>query len=96
MTLLRRLPAFLALLLLGALALRLGVPVAAAAPLTLVLVGLLFVPSGPVLAALRLLLGAGAFAWAALTWLRVQERITFGQPWLRLACILGAVALFTA
>ena len=42
---------------------------------------------------LALLLGALEWLWTA-GWL-VQQRLALGQPWLRLACILGAVAVFT-
>lgn len=41
-----------------------------------------------------LVLGAFEWLWTAL-WL-VQQRLALGQPWLRLALILGAVAVFTA
>jgi hypothetical protein len=41
-----------------------------------------------------LVLGALEWLWTA-GWL-VQQRLTLGQPWLRLALILGAVAVFTA
>ena len=41
-----------------------------------------------------LVLGALEWLWTAL-WL-VQQRLALGQPWLRLALILGAVAVFTA
>lgn len=40
-----------------------------------------------------LVLGALEWLWTA-GWL-VQQRLALGQPWLRLACILGAVAVFT-
>lgn len=33
--------------------------------------------------------------WAYADWLLVQERLYYGAPWVRAACILGAVALFT-
>jgi len=41
-----------------------------------------------------LVLGALEWLWTAF-WL-VQQRLALGQPWLRLALILGAVAVFTA
>jgi hypothetical protein len=41
-----------------------------------------------------LVLGALEWLWTA-GWL-VQQRLALGQPWLRLALILGAVAGFTA
>ena len=93
---LRRLPALVACLLLGALSLRVGLPFLVAVPLTLAALILLFIPKPEGQAVIAALLWAGAIAWGALTWLRVQQRLAEGQPWLRLAAILGAVALFTA
>lgn len=43
---------------------------------------------------LALVLGALEWLWTAL--LLVQQRLALGQPWLRLALIMGAVAVFTA
>lgn len=43
---------------------------------------------------LALALGAIEWMWTALV--LVQERMAEGRPWLRLAMILGGVALFTA
>ena len=96
MAVLRRLPAALALLLLGALTLRLGLPFALAVPVTVGLLGLLFVPKALIQTSLGVLLGLGSLAWAGLAWVRVQERLALDLPWLRLALILAAVALFTA
>jgi hypothetical protein len=39
---------------------------------------------------------AGALEWAWTAYALAQQRIALGQPWIRLALILGAVALFTA
>ena len=39
------------------------------------------------------LLGFGTWFWADITSTLVQQRIALGQPWLRLAAILGSVAL---
>jgi len=39
---------------------------------------------------------AGSLEWAWTAFALAQQRIAFGQPWLRLASILGAVAMFTA
>ncbi|HCZ33277.1 MAG TPA: hypothetical protein DHV93_07365, partial [Holophagaceae bacterium] len=64
MFVLRRLPALLALLMLGALSLRLGLPFLVAVPLTLAALVLLFVPKAAIQASLALLLGAGTLAWA--------------------------------
>ena len=96
MFVLRRLPALLALLMLGALSLRLGLHFLVAVPLTLAALVLLFVPKAAIQASLALLLGAGTLAWAGTAWMRVQERLALGAPWLRMALILAAVALFTA
>ncbi|HLP30067.1 MAG TPA: hypothetical protein VK150_01820 [Geothrix sp.] len=96
MFVLRRLPAALALLMLGALSLRLGLPFQAAVPAALALTVLLFVPRVLLQTTLAALLWAGALAWVGMAWLRVQERLAEGLPWLRLAAILGAVTLFTA
>jgi hypothetical protein len=38
----------------------------------------------------------GALEWLRTAWYFVQIRMDAGQPWTRLAIILGAVALFTA
>jgi hypothetical protein len=49
--------------------------------------------------AVRTLQGAlwlGALEWAWTAFELVQQRIALGQPWLRLALILGAAALLTA
>jgi Sec-independent protein secretion pathway component TatC len=40
-------------------------------------------------------LWAGACVWLWTACLFVQQRMALDQPWLRLAFILGAVALFT-
>jgi hypothetical protein len=96
MFVLRRLPALLACLLLGAMSLRLGLPLLVAAPLTMVFLVMLFIPKAAMQTVLANLLRAGALAWVGMAWLRVQQRLAEGQPWLRLAMILGAVALFTA
>ena len=96
MFVLRRLPAFLALLMLGALALRLGLALLVALPCTLLLVALLFIPKAAVQTTLSGALWLGALAWVGTAWLRVNERLALEQPWHRLAAILGSVALFTA
>ncbi len=94
MTMLRRVPAVLAFLLLGAHFLRFGqLPLVAGCLLLIV----------PLFVARRgaQVLAAGALALGALVWLwtlaaDVQARLALGAPWMRLAVILGAVALFTA
>jgi len=94
MPILRRLPALLALLLLGAHFLRADRPLLTL--LALALLGPLAVPRP-----WARQLTAGALALGALEWLRTLavdalDRAAGGAPWTRLAVILGAVALFTA
>jgi len=94
MNALRLLPAILSCLLLGAHFYRAGLPLlmvfCAAAPLLL----LLRRPWVPRL--FQALLALGALEWLRTLYLFAAEREAFGQPWTRLAVILGAVALFTA
>ena len=45
---------------------------------------------------LAMLLSGGALVWLHTTWRLVMVRVALGEPWLRLAVILGAVALLTA
>ena len=96
MFLLRRLPALLALLMVGALSLRLGLGLLVALPLTLALLVLLFIPRNAVQTILSVVLWAGVFAWAGTACLRLSERLVLGLPWLRLVAIFAAVTLFTA
>ncbi len=96
MFVLRRLPAFLALLMLGALSLRLGLAFLLAVPLTLALLVLLFIPKAVVQTILGAVLWVGCLAWIGMAWLRVGERLAAGLPWMRLVLIFGGVALFTA
>lgn len=90
---LRRLPALLALLMLGAHFLRFGqLPLVA---LCLALLMPLFVPRPWAQAVARwaLLLGALVWLWTLVD--DVRMRLAFGEPWLRLALILSGVALFS-
>jgi hypothetical protein len=96
MFMLRRLPACLALLMLGALTLRLGLGLGAAVPLTLLLLALLFIPRAIPQTIASVVLWAGSIAWVGMAWLRIQQRLGEDLPWMRLAIIFGAVALFTA
>ena len=94
MAFLRRLPACLSLLLLGAHFLRFG-------HLMLVLCCLLllvpvFLTRRWARLAVQASLGLGSLIWAWTLAQDVQQRWSFGEPWTRLACILGAVAVFTA
>lgn len=68
-------------------------------PLTLAcvaLIALLALPRAWVARLLQICLVLGAAEWVWTTLVYVQQRMAFGQPWTRLAIILGAVALFTA
>ncbi len=47
----------------------------------------------PRLLQLALLVGAAEWVWTAAV--LAQQRLALGQPWVRMACILGAVALLT-
>lgn len=47
------------------------------------------------LAVLQGLSYAAAGAWLLTAWQIAQQRMLFGQPWLRAVLILGAVAAFT-
>ncbi|MFN7957395.1 MAG: hypothetical protein U0P46_03575 [Holophagaceae bacterium] len=96
MFVLRRLPALLALLMLGALSLRMGLAFLVAVPLTFALLILLFIPRAALQVGLAAVLGCGSLAWVGMAWLRVSERLATGLPWTRLAVIFGAVTLFTA
>lgn len=96
MFVLRRLPAFLALLMLGALSLRLGLGFLPAIVLTLAMVVALFLPWNWTRGSVASLLWGGALAWVGMTLVRVQQRLQLGEPWMRLAMILIGVALFTA
>ena len=96
MSALRLFPAHLSLLLLAALFMRVGIPLILIVPLTLMLMLSFLVPWAEVRALLAVALGFGALIWAFMTWLRVQERLAYGEPWSRLAGILAGVALFNA
>ena len=93
MSILRRIPALLSLLLLGAHFLRFGHLVAVGLCLALILP--LFLRSAGARRLVRGALALGALLWV---WVLVQDaqvRLAEGAPWVRLVCILGAVALFT-
>ena len=96
MAFLRVLPAQLSLLLLAALSMRLGFPLIVIVPLLLMLMAALLVTWSQVRAVMVAVLGLASLIWGFMTWLRVQERLAYGEPWSRLAGILAAVALFTA
>lgn len=96
MSALRLVPAYLTLLLFAALFMRLGFPLIMIVPLTLMLMGALLVPWRQVRAVMTGVLGLMSLAWGFMTYLRVQERLAYSEPWSRLAGILAGVTLFTA
>ena len=90
----RLLPVILSFLLLGAHFLRAGL-----IPATVLCVAILFLlflrkPWVPRL--FQVLLVLGAIEWLRSLYMFAQMRIAWGEPWTRLAIILGTVALFTA
>lgn len=85
----RLIPAILCALLTGAHLLRVQGPPAAAA--FALLPGLFLLRERWVLPSARGLLVAGSLAWLLITARLVQARTAAGEPWLRLALILGAV-----
>ncbi len=96
MSFLRILPAQFCLLLLAALFMRLGFPLIMIVPLTLMLMGALLVPWSEVRVVMTAVMGLCALLWGFMTYLRVEERLAYGEPWSRLAGILAGVALFNA
>ncbi|MBT7190201.1 MAG: hypothetical protein HN560_11180 [Anaerolineae bacterium] len=93
MTFLRLLPVILSILVIGAHYLRSG-------PMALVLLAvflpfLLFVKKAWVPRLMQLVLILGALEWVRTLLELVAERQALGEPWTRLAIILGVVALFT-
>lgn len=90
----RLLPVIVSCLLLAAHFLREGRIVTACVLLLLPL--LLLLRKGWVPRVLQLTLLLGAVEWLRTLFFIAQLRIEFGQPWTRMAIILGAVALFTA
>ena len=94
MNFLRLLPVILSFLLLGAHFYRAGL-----LPLTLLCVAVLFLlllRKSWVPLLFQVLLMLGALEWLRTLFTFAQMRIAFGEPWTRLAIILGAVAIFTA
>jgi len=66
------------------------------AVVSLMLVALLLVRKPWIARVAQAGLGLGALEWLRTLAIFAQERLAMGQPWLRLALILGAVAIFTA
>jgi len=57
---------------------------------------LLTLPRHWVARLVQVALVAGAVEWLWTTFVLVQQRLALGQPWMRLALILGTVAVLTA
>lgn len=93
MTFLKLLPAGLALALLGAHFWRAQQWIAVA--LAVAILALFFVKRPAAARILQLALVAGALEWLRTLATFAIQRDAMGQPWTRLAIILGAVALFT-
>lgn len=90
----RLLPVMLSLLLLGAHFYRAGWPLLTGAAVLLLFLLLLRRAWVPRL--LQAVLVLGALEWLRTLYGLAAMRIAFGEPWTRLALILGGVALFTA
>ncbi len=93
MNILRLLPVFISFLLLAAHFLRAGQVVVSTVLLALLL--LLFLPKTWVPRVIQLILLLGTFEWLRTLYTVAQVRIALDMPWMRMAIILGAVALFT-
>ena len=94
MNFLRLLPVFISFLLLAAHFVRAGQTVFAFIGLFLLLLLLIRKSWVPWVMQVALLLGA--VEWLRTLYFVAQMRIEFDMPWMRMAIILGAVALFTA
>jgi hypothetical protein len=90
----RLLPVVLSFLLLAAHFYRAGLPLLMWLCVALPLLPLLRRAWVPTL--LQALLVLGALEWLRTLWVFASMRVAFGEPWIRLALILGGVALFTA
>ena len=94
MNFLRLLPVFISFLLLAAHFLRSGHVIISTVLLALLL--LLFLQNSWVPRVIQLILLLGTFEWLRTLYTVAQVRIELDRPWMRMAIILGAVALFTA
>jgi hypothetical protein len=94
MNFLRLLPVFISFLLIAAHFVRAGQTVFTVVLLSLLLLLLLRKAWVPQLITLVLILAA--VEWLYTIFSVAQMRISLGMPWMRMAVILGAVALFTA
>lgn len=92
---LRRLPALLSFLMLGALSLRVGFPFVLAVPSVVIIICSLFVTGEFLQKAQSIMLALGSLAWPAMALIRINERLALVQPFMRLAFIFGAVTIFT-
>ena len=92
----RILPAQLCLLLVAVLAMRLGFPLIMIVPLTGILMVALFITWAEVRFLMTGVLGFCTLIWTVMTVMRVELRMAYEQPFIRLAAILGGVALFNA
>lgn len=93
MNILRLIPVFLSVLLLGAHLFRAGQP--GLVLLVLIVPLVLFVPHPWAVRIVQIELIAGAIEWARTTVVLAMARDSLGQPWSRLVVILGSVALLT-
>ena len=93
MNALRLLPVFMSALLMAAHFLRLESFILAGVSLAVPL--LLFIPKRRAAQAVQFCLILASLEWCRTLYNLAQQRIATGMPWLRLAVILGAVALFT-
>ena len=93
MNALRLLPVMISFALLAAHFFRAGFVVMAG--ISIIFPCLLLLKKTWVLRLVQAALFLGALEWLRSLYFLVQQRIEWGQPWLRLAVILGAVVLFT-
>ena len=91
---LRLLPVFISFILLAAHFLRTGQVVISIVLLSLL--SLLFLRKAWVPWVIQLILLLGTVEWLRTLYSVAQVRIELGMPWMRMATILGVVALFTA
>jgi len=94
MNALRLVPVILSFLLLGAHFYRSGLPIGAG--FCVVIPVFLLVRDSWVPRLIQIFLLLGALEWLRTLFVIANMRIAYDQPWVRMAIILGAVALFTA
>jgi hypothetical protein len=81
---------------LGALSLRLDLNYVWIVPLTLAIITALFIKKTTLQKILSALLWMSSLIWPWVAWMRVNERLASGQPWVRLVAIFIGVTLFTS